>query len=82
VPAHDDNAATTPDDDRRENWVDRITETQRIDECIDALTQLELPPDTGAFVARRALRNAGQRFSNGVIAQAVKSRKELSRTAS
>jgi hypothetical protein len=31
----------------------------------------------GAFVARRALPDAGQRFSNGVIAEAVKSRKAL-----
>jgi hypothetical protein len=73
-----DNVATpTPVDHRGENWLDRVTRSRRVEECIDALTQLDLPPDIGAFVARRALRAAGHRFSNSVISEAVKLRKAL-----
>jgi hypothetical protein len=47
----------------------------RIGECIDALDRSGVPSDAGAPTARKALRDAGCRFRNDVIAAAVRERK-------
>jgi cytochrome c oxidase cbb3-type subunit 2 len=47
----------------------------RIGECVEALDRLEIPSDAGAPTARTALRDAGFRWGNGVIAAAVRQRK-------
>jgi hypothetical protein len=56
-------------------------ESGAVDECVAALAHLEVPATAGAPTARTALRDAGHRFGNDVIAHAVKRRKELSGTA-
>lgn len=71
-----DNADDLPNDPGR-NWLDDITDTQRIDACIGALDQLGLPQDTGAFKARKLLRAADYHFPNSTIAEAIKARKQL-----
>jgi hypothetical protein len=48
---------------------------QRVAACIEVMTQLGLPVDTGAPKARRALRTQNHRFSNDTIASAVRARK-------
>jgi hypothetical protein len=47
----------------------------RIGQCITSLQQLRLPADIGARRARIALREAGHKYSNTVIANAVRERK-------
>jgi|SRR5271156_738526 len=51
-----------------------------VDECISTLARLQVPTTAGAPAARTALRGNGFRYSNAVVAAAVKHRK-LSRTA-
>lgn len=51
-----------------------------VDECVGTLACLQVPTTSGAPAARAALRGNGFRFSNAVVAAAVKHRKELSRT--
>jgi hypothetical protein len=57
-----------------------FTETDRIGQCITALQQLRIPVDTGARKARIALRQAGHKYSNIVIAAAVRERKNAHET--
>jgi hypothetical protein len=52
-------------------------ERQRVADCIDAMTGLGLPIDTGARKARVALRKQNHRFGNDTIAAAVRARKAL-----
>ena len=52
-----------------------LDEEQRIRNCIDAMTRIGLPPDTGARKARTALRDSGYKVRNEVVAAAVKRRK-------
>ena len=52
-------------------------ERQRVAACIDAMTQLGLPTDTGARKARVALREQDHRFGNDTIAAAVRARKAV-----
>jgi hypothetical protein len=47
-----------------------------VDECAADLDRLEVAPDAGAPTARTALRDSGARYSNDVIAAAVRSRKQ------
>jgi hypothetical protein len=56
-------------------------ESSVVDECLAALMHLQVPAAAGAPTARTALRDAGHRFGNDVIAHAVRRRKELSGTA-
>jgi hypothetical protein len=51
-----------------------------VNECIGVLDRLQVPITAGAPAARTALRGNGFRYSNAVVAAAVKHRKELSRT--
>jgi cytochrome c oxidase cbb3-type subunit 2 len=53
-----------------------------VDNCVAALERLNVPADAGAPACRTALRDAGFRFGNDVVAAAVRSRKQLSRTVS
>jgi hypothetical protein len=46
-----------------------------VDECLAAMAHLQVPATAGAPTARTALRDAGHRFGNDVIAHAVKRRK-------
>ncbi len=52
----------------------------RITQCVAAIDQLGMPPDAGAPTVREALRDSGQRYTNDVIAAAVKERRALSGT--
>lgn len=52
-------------------------ERQRVADCIEAIAGLGLPTETGARKARTALREAGHRFGNDIIASAVRARKAL-----
>jgi hypothetical protein len=61
--------------------LDAVRDSGAVDECLATLAHLQLPAAAGAPTARTALRDAGHRFGNAVIAHAVKRRKELSRTA-
>jgi cytochrome c oxidase cbb3-type subunit II len=55
----------------------------RVTECLEALASTDLPADCGAPKAREVLRDSGRKFSNEVIAAAVKARKAaLSGTSS
>jgi hypothetical protein len=58
-----------------ESAVEAIDGLDPITDCIAALDQLDVPTAAGAPKARDALRGAGHRFSNDVIAAAVKARK-------
>jgi hypothetical protein len=51
-------------------------DVQRINECIDAINRLNVPPGCGAPTAREALRAEGHRFGNDTIAAAVKLRRK------
>jgi cytochrome c oxidase cbb3-type subunit II len=54
----------------------------RVAECMAALDRLGVPRDAGAPKARSAVRAAGEKFGNDVVAAAVRQRKfSLSRTA-
>jgi hypothetical protein len=75
-------AAPPADLDADEDTLDAtVPDSGAVDECLAALAHLQLPAAAGAPTARTALRDAGHRFGNAVIAHAVKRRKELSRTA-
>jgi hypothetical protein len=52
-----------------------------IAECIGALNSLGVPQKAGAPTARESLRNANRKFSNSVIAQAVKIRQATAKTS-
>jgi cytochrome c oxidase cbb3-type subunit II len=57
-------------------------DTHRVAECMAALDRLGVPRDAGAPKARSAVREAGEKFGNDVVAAAVRQRKfSLSRTA-
>jgi cytochrome c oxidase cbb3-type subunit 2 len=56
-------------------------DAHRVAECMAALDRSGVPNDAGAPKARLALREAGEKFGNDVIAAALRLRKELSRTA-
>jgi hypothetical protein len=58
-----------------------VPDSGAVGECLAALMHLQVPAAAGAPTARTALRDAGHRFGNDVIAHAVRRRKELSRTA-
>ena len=49
--------------------------TERVTQCIQALSSLGLPADCGAPAAREALRESGAKFGNEIIAAAIKARK-------
>lgn len=50
---------------------------RRIGACIDAMIQLRLPVDAGNRVARSKLAEAGHKFGNATIAEAVRRRKAV-----
>jgi cytochrome c oxidase cbb3-type subunit II len=50
-------------------------DTHRVAECMAALDRLGVPRDDGAPKARVALREAGEKFANSVVAAAIKQRK-------
>ena len=52
-----------------------------VDGCIATLARLQVPATAGAPAARTALRGNGFRYSNAVVAAAVKRRKGLSAAA-
>jgi hypothetical protein len=52
-----------------------------VENCVRELKLLQVPATAGAPRARTALRDAGHRFGNDVIAHAVKRRKQLSDAA-
>lgn len=54
---------------------------QRVSACLRAIAELELPPDAGAPTVRAALRDAGHRYGNDIVAHAIRARRTLSRTA-
>lgn len=60
----------------------KLPASETILECVAALNSLRIEFDAGAPTARAALREAGHRFSNEVVAGAVKQRKLLSRRPS
>lgn len=84
-------AAAVPDDapaepvdldaDEEDTLDAAAPDTDAVLECVGTLARLQVPTTSGAPAARTALRGNGFRFSNSVVAAAVKSRKELSRTA-
>ena len=54
----------------------------RLSEVVADLDELGLPDDTGAHVARRALREAGFKVGNSAIYEAVRRRKNRRQTLS
>jgi hypothetical protein len=52
-------------------------DTDAVDECVATLARLQVPTAAGAPACRTALRGNGFRYSNAVVASAVKRRKEL-----
>jgi hypothetical protein len=64
----EDSDATTPDSDA-------------VGECVATLARLLVPTTAGAPACRTALRGNGFRYSNSVVASAVKRRKGLAGTA-
>ena len=71
--------AITDAQERRQRRVDEA-EADRVHQCVDVLDEIELPLTAGAPTARAAVRARGHRFGNDTIAEAVKQRRELSRT--
>jgi hypothetical protein len=63
------------DDDAPGEHADRAELDDRVSECVAALNGLDLPPDAGGVRSREALRQAGQRFGNNTIAEAVRLRR-------
>jgi hypothetical protein len=57
-----------------------FTGNDRVGACTTALQQLRVPADIGARKARIALREAGHKYSNTVIAAAVRERKNAHET--
>jgi hypothetical protein len=55
--------------------VPEIPSVDAITECVAALAQLGVPLKAGGPAARKALRDAGHKISNGVVAAAVRERK-------
>lgn len=58
------------------------SETEAIHDCLKVLESLDVDLGAGAPTARRALREAGHRFANDVVAAAVKARKDAVRALS
>src|SRR5271166_2428036 len=56
-------------------------DSDAVDECISTLARLQVPTTAGAPAARTALRGNGFRYSNALVAAAIKRRKSLSGTA-
>lgn len=61
--------------------IETETPPDRVNACIAALDSVGLPLEAGAPTAREALRDAGHRFGNDIVAASLKLRKSLSRTA-
>ena len=55
-------------------------EAHRVAELIAKLDTLGVPRGDGAPKVRAALRDAGERYGNGVIAAAIRARKSLAAT--
>jgi hypothetical protein len=70
----DDEAASSPRDSE--------TTQSAVDDCLGALERLNVAGDSGAPACRTALREAGFRFGNDIVAAAVRHRKQLSGTVS
>ncbi|BBY35890.1 hypothetical protein MMAN_58060 [Mycobacterium mantenii] len=58
------------------------TESEALQDCLKALEHLGVDLAAGAPTARTALRDAGFRFGNDVVAAAVKARKDAVRALS
>jgi hypothetical protein len=80
APAADAPAEPVDLDADDEDTVDAPADSDAVLECVGTLARLQVPTTAGAPAARTALRGNGFRYSNAVVAAAVKQRKGLSQT--
>lgn len=74
-------APAEPVDLDAEDTLDAPADSDAVSECVATLARLQVPPTAGAPACRTALRGNDFRYSNAVVAAAVKRRKGLSGTA-